>query len=104
MVFTDKYFDLGGAVYYHENVDKLPRTKENALLRFCSMICRSWTFDRMTSEEKERCISALLKTENFNALRGNFEARWHILEVVYDAFLSGLGYDGFLWRGENKNG
>ena len=104
MVFTDKYFDLVGSVYYHENVDKLPRTKENALLRFCSMICRSWTFERMTQAEKERCISAFLKVEDFNALRGDYAARWCILQAVYDAFLSGLGYTGGKWREENKNG
>ena len=102
MTFTDKYFDLGGAVYYHENVDKLPRTKENALLRYCSMICRSWTFERMTHEEKERCISALLKVEQVNALRGDFKARWRILQAVYNAFLSGLGYDGHKWREANE--
>ena len=54
MTFTEKYFDLGGSVYFYSEVDKLPRTKENALLHHLAMDCRSWTFARLTQEEKER--------------------------------------------------
>ena len=102
MTFTDKYFDLGGAVYFYNKVATMPKTKENAFVHFCAMICRSWTFDHMTHEEKTRCISALRWTANQNALRGNFSARWIILQAVYNAFLSGLGYDGPKWREANE--
>ena len=53
MTFTKDYFDLGGSVYFYSEVDKLPHTKENALLHHLAMDCRSWTFARLTQEEKE---------------------------------------------------
>ena len=54
MTFTKDYFDLGGSVYFYSEVDKLPHTKENALLHHLSMDCQSWTFARLTQEEKEQ--------------------------------------------------
>jgi hypothetical protein len=99
MKITDTYIDFGGSVYYYDKVNKLPHDKENALLHFIVMICKSWTFERMTDQEKENCINALIETDDYNALKGNWEARFYILHAVYNAFLSGLGYThGGSWR------
>lgn len=72
--------------------------KEMAMSEFCEMIRKSWTYGRMTVEEKARCFSAIQWTHEQGILRGNFNARWAILQGVYNAFLSGIGYDGFGWR------
>lgn len=102
MTFTEKYFDLGGSVYFYSEVDKLPRTKENALLHHLAMVCRSWTFARLTQEEKESCVNALLWADHQGIIKGNFETRWFIMAAIYSAFLSGTGYhDPLHWR-ENE--
>lgn len=98
MTFTKSYFDIGGTVYYFDHVDKLPKTKENALVLYMSMICKSWTFHRMTAEEKERCINTFLKAQERGAIKGNFKTRVNTLAIIYDAFMDGIGYDGFNWR------
>ena len=98
MLFTKDYFAIYQTAYFYKDVDALPRNKDTALLHFCAMICRSWTFERMTHDEKERCISTLWWTANQNALRGNFGAMWIVMQAVYNAFLSGLGCDGSKWR------
>ena len=94
MTFTKDYFDIGGTVYYYDRVNKLPHDKENALVSFLAMICKSWTFERMTQEEKENCINALLWPAEQGIVRGTYDARFYILHAVYAAFLAGLGYTG----------
>ena len=98
MLFTKKYFDLGGTVYIYDRVDKLPRDKENALVHFLAMICRSWTFDRMTQEEKERCVNAFLWSAEQGQIKGNFLSRWNTMQAIYHAFLAALGYRASGWR------
>ena len=101
MTFTEKYFDLGGSVYFYSEVDKLPRTKENALLHHLAMDCRSWTFARLTQEEKERYIDFLLWANNSGVIKGTFDARFEIMSAIYSAFLIGTGYHGgCTWREE----
>lgn len=98
MTFTNRYADINGFVITFSDVDKLPKTKENALVHYVEMTCQSWTFDRMTQAEKERCINALLWTYEQGMLKGSFRQRWDILNAVYNAYLTGLGYTGAGWR------
>lgn len=98
MTFTKNYIDFDGSVYTFENIEKLPDTKENALLQFIGMTCKSWTFNRMTQAEKEKCIDALYFPNEQGMLKGTFRQRWDILNAVYNAYLSGLGYVGGNWR------
>ena len=72
--------------------------KEMAFREFCDMVQKCWTFERMTDKEQALCCSALQFARDQGALRGNFNARWTVLHSIYNAFLSGLGYDGFNWR------
>ena len=103
MLFAKDYFDLGGTVYIYDRVDKLPRDKENALAHFLAMTCRSWTFGRMTQEEKERCINAFLWAAEQGHIKGNFQARWDTMQAIYYAFLNALGcHDAFDWRAPEK--
>jgi len=102
MTFTKEYMDFGGSVYFYDKVDKLPHTKENAVLLYLSMICRSWTFDRMTEKEKENCVNVFLRSAEYGRIKGNFDARWNVLQLMYDSFLEALDYmsDPGDWRYE----
>lgn len=72
--------------------------KEQVFNNFVEMIKNSWTYNRMTETEKERCIHVLLDNRTQNDIKGTYIQRWKALNTVYNAFLMGLGYDGFLWR------
>ena len=98
MLFTKEYFDMNGTVYHHAKVDRLPHEKENAFIIYLSMTCRSWTFDRMTQEEKERCVNAFLWSAEQGHIKGNFTARWDTMQAIYNAFLAALGYSALGWR------
>ena len=104
MTFAKEYMDLGGVVYHYADADKLPRTKENALVLYLSMICRSWTFDRMTEKEKENCVNTFLRADYYGRVKGSFAARWEIMQNMYDAFLNALDYmsDPGDWRGNRS--
>lgn len=77
--------------YYYEYRE---RTKENAINNYITMTLASWTFDRMTDEEKKRCIESL----KYAKVAGAYNTRWEILHSIYYAFLLGLGYTGGNWR------
>lgn len=102
MTFTKEYMDFGGSVYFYDKVDKLSHTRENAVLLYLSMICRSWTFDRMTEKEKENCVNVFLRSAEYGRIKGNFDARWNVLQLMYDSFLEALDYmsDPGNWRHE----
>ena len=102
MEFTKEHMDFGGSVYFYDNVDRLPREKENTAIRFLSMICRSWTFERMTAKEKERFVQTVLDAVHYDRIKGAYNARWEILQNMYTAFLNALGYmdNPGDWRGE----
>ena len=71
--------------------------KEEALWKFIVDIKRSWTYAKMTEEEKDRCLKALRDAEG-TALKGSARTRWEILCAIYHGFLLGLGYNGARWR------
>lgn len=98
MTFTNNYADINGFVIVFSDVDKLPRTKENALVHYIAMTCKSWTFAKLTQAEKEKCIDALYFPNEQGMLKGTFRQRWDILNAVYNAYLAGLGYVGVNWR------
>lgn len=104
MTFTKEYFDLGGSVYFYEKVDKLPHTKENALVLHLAMTCRSWTFARMTHKEQENCIKSFLWAYHHGIIKGDFNTRWGTMQAIYTTFLSALGYDDdpMDWRGDRE--
>ena len=98
MTVTKDYIDFGGTVYTFDQIKKLPYTKENALLHHLSIDCHSWTFERMTEAEKERCINSLVWAWEQGIVKGTKETRWQILNALYSVFLDGLGYNGSSWR------
>ena len=77
--------------------------KENVLQEFITMMENSWTYQKMTKEEKERLINVLNDVRTQEALKGACYYRWHILQSIYHAYLIGIGYDSFNWRDENDD-
>ena len=76
----------------------MERNKENVFSDYKDTVVNSWTYDRMTEEEKDRCFSVIIFAKNQNLLSGTYRQRWQQLNAVYNAFLLGLGYDGPTWR------
>ena len=70
------------------------KDKETALNEYMEMIKKSWTYARLTDEERERMFEALRRTKLF----GKFDQRCEQLHSVYYAFLLGVGYKPIDWR------
>lgn len=65
----------------------MERKKENAKKDFIDMIEKSWID---------------VRTEK--ALKGSYNHRWDILQIIYHSFLKGCGYTDFNWREKEKGG
>ncbi len=78
------------------------KDKENALNDFIDMIEKSWTYSRMTQLEKGRFVGVMLSNDTISILKGNYENRWKILNVIYNIYLMGIGYSGFDWREDKE--
>ncbi len=79
------------------------KIKENILNDFIKMIQASWTYNRMTENEKAKIIETLNHVRTIDALKGTYKQRWNILNAIYGAFLAGIGYDGCTWRETKKD-
>ena len=75
----------------------MKKAKENALSDFMELTRHSWTYQRMTEEEKTRCEKALRSAASLD-IQGSYSQRYGALNGVYYAFLLGIGYTGALWR------
>lgn len=73
------------------------KPKEQALTDFMEMTRHSWTYDRMTEDEKYWCEKALTSPEAQD-IQGTYRQRWSAYNAVYFAYLVGIGYNGALWR------
>ena len=80
----------------------MERTKESAAPDFMRTISKSWTYCRLTEEEKDRLDDAI-DFATLAAVKGSFNRRWDVLQAVYHAFLNGVGYNGPTWREPNPN-
>lgn len=68
--------------------------KEKAKDDWYDMIKLSWTYARLTEDERNR----LANTIKFVKLFGSYDQRWEILQSVYFAFLNALDYKSVGWR------
>ena len=73
------------------------KPKEKAFPDFLAMTRHSWTYQRMTEDEKFRCEKALRNAALLDIL-GSYNQRYSALNGVYYGFLLGIGYTGALWR------
>lgn len=74
--------------------------KENVLEDFVKMTEQSWTYKKMTQEEKNRLVEVFYGGTIENSLKGTYRQRWAILQAVYYSFLMGLDYNPTNWREE----
>ena len=95
---TNNYIDFGGAVYTFAAIEKLESTKENAFLKYISMIVKAWPVERMTDAEKQSLFAALRFADSQKLVSGSFRKRWDGFQAVYHAFLLGLGCTSHKWR------
>ena len=61
---------------------------------FQNAIKKSWTWNRMTEEERRRFVDM----DVFDGIKGNDKTRIEWLNTIYHAFLSALGYKCIGWR------
>lgn len=66
---------------------------ENVVDDYINMFKCSWTWGRMTDEERERFLAL-----DFTPVKGTAKQRGKIMSMIYSAFLAGLGYNGCYWR------
>lgn len=81
-------------------MDYKEKIKENALYNYKLLIMQSWTYDRLTTKERERLSDTLDWVDKQNILSGNYKQRWDTLNAIYHAFLSALDYSPIGWREE----
>lgn len=74
------------------------KDKNKALDDYKEIIHQSWTYRKLTTEEKERLETTLNHESIKECLKGDYYQRIDILRTIYTAFLNGVGYDGFNWR------
>lgn len=59
-----------------------------------TVIKKSWTWARLTEEERKRFLSM----EIFDEIKGNDRTRIEWLHTIYNAYLTALGYKPIGWR------
>lgn len=74
------------------------KNKELAVYDFNEMIKKSWTYEKLTDNEKEKWEMLLINVRTLTCLKGNYNTRWNILNAIYHSYLIGLGYTDFNWR------
>lgn len=78
------------------------KDKNEALKDYKKMIVNSWTYERMTKEEKQRLFEMFDNVQTAEALKGSYSQRWEVLQALYNSFLLALGYC-WNWREKNEN-
>ena len=74
------------------------RNKELAYDDFINMLVNSWTYNRLTDDEKNRVRDSLRRACDRGAVIGNYKQRFEILHAVYFSFLLALEYVPIGWR------
>lgn len=68
---------------------------ENAVYNyFNTVIVNGWTWQRLTPEEQERFKTCV----DFSRIKGTARQRVEVLNMLYSAFLHGVGYTPIGWR------
>ena len=74
------------------------KSKENAQVDWTDMIVKSWTWAKLTREERNKFGDELNKETTKKIISGTYEQRWETLNTLYSMFLEGCGYNGGNWR------
>ena len=74
------------------------KNKENAQTDWTDMIAKSWTWAKLTNDERNKFGDELNKETTKKIISGTYEQRWKTLNTLYSMFLEGCGYNGGNWR------
>ena len=74
------------------------KNKENAQADWTDMIVKSWTWAKLTNDEKNKFGDELNKEATKKIISGTYRQRCEILNALYSMFLEGCGYNGVNWR------
>ena len=74
------------------------KNKENAQTDWIDMIVKSWTWAKLTNDERNKFWDELSKETTKKIISGTYRQRWEILNALYSMFLEGCGYNGGNWR------
>lgn len=74
------------------------KNKENVQADWTDMIVKSWTWTKLTNDERNKFGDELNKETTKKVISGTYKQRWEILNVLYSMFLEGCGYNGGSWR------
>lgn len=78
------------------------KNKNFVFTDFLEMIKKSWTYEKLTKEEKGKINCILLDSRTSENIKGNYNQRWKALNALYYAFLIALDYTPTGWREEEK--
>ena len=74
------------------------KNKENAQADWTDMIVKSWTWEKLTNDERNKFWDELNKGTTKKIISGTYKQRWEVLNALYSMFLEGCGYNGRSWR------
>ena len=74
------------------------KNKENAQADWTDMIVKSWTWAKLTNDERNKFGDELNKEATKKIISGTYRQRCEILNALYSMFLEGCGYNGVNWR------
>lgn len=78
------------------------KDRETAYNDFIAMTVKSWTFDRLTEQERERLAKTFVWAKSQNIIKGSYNDRWRTMQGLYHSFLDGVGYTDHKWREEKR--
>ena len=75
------------------------KAKENAYADWFEMIFNSWTWEKLTDDERAVFVDQMDSWCNYRGLLiGTYKQRWEILNEMYHVYLLGVGYKPIGWR------
>jgi hypothetical protein len=74
------------------------KDKNLAKQDYLEMIKKSWTWAKLTEQEREKFSELLEHPCSAVVIRGNYDQRWEACEALYHTYLEGLEYDPLEWR------
>ena len=74
------------------------KNKENAQADWTDRIVKSWTWAKLTNDERNKFADELNKEPTKKTISGTYRQRCEILNALYSMFLEGCGYNGVNWR------
>lgn len=75
--------------------------KETAIEKYYHNVTVSWTYARLTEQEKAKFKELIFSPRVKAGVKGTLSQRWNILDAIYYSFLMALDYKPIGWREED---